>query len=48
MDDADIDPYKILELDSTLEDVSDSDVVKVRVCRNMGEHASVPDVERGN
>lgn len=41
MEDADIDPYKILELDSTLEDLGDADVLKVSPCATVGEHACV-------
>lgn len=39
MDEAEIDPYKILELDSTLDDLGDSDVLKVTLCPTLREHA---------
>lgn len=39
MDEGEIDPYKMLELDSTLEEVADSDVLKVSLHAKNGEHA---------
>lgn len=41
MDDEDIDPYKILELDSTFEDLADADVLKVSSHASLIEHACV-------